>query len=677
MKQLVTAGSLPWRLMGARRQATACLAGLALAGLALPGFASELAGEEAGAPQVIEREGVRIAFTTHPLGAHDENVEALREADHVEVRFRITDPASGQPVTGLYPAAWMDLAASSAVMAGGAALSCDQKIQRYAQGNLNFRPLIDLNSYHVLTLNRDATISVLDPIVNVAGLTSTYAMLPLRSPGADWALSPTGRRLFVSMPGEGEIGVFDTDSFELVGNYPVGHQPVRLALSADGQRLWIGDDAPAADQGGVLILDTASLEVIAAIATGAGHHDIALTADGRLAFVTNSEADTLSVIDAETFEVLGELDTGDEPVSVAYSRHAEAAFVAARDGTVTVVDGITGEVRTRRELEPGLRMVRFSPDGRWAFLVNTDTDSVEVIDPATHETRHRLAVEPGPDQVSFTQAYAYVRSLGSPKISMIPLEGLGRQAAPPVMSFASGSSEPARASRVGLDNAVSQTNIDHAVLVANPTADSITFYMEGMAAPMGTFRNFGHFATSVKIVDRSVSEREPGLYTTQLRLPAAGTYDLALLLDSPRMTHCFALEAEENPTLANPAHYAVSFDERPASITAGNSAQLRFQVSREERRTSTAIDDQPVYLSYFLSPGLHRTRVPARVLGDGRYEVDLAFERAGAYYLFVEVPALGIGAGDIRPTVILSRPQDAVRERVSSPANAQTDVDRG
>lgn len=674
MKPFAIGGSPSRRLEGVSGQIRACLTGLLLASLVMPSLASETQ----DASQVIAREGVRIEFTTRLLGARGETGEALREADHIEVRFRITDPASGEPVTGLYPAAWMDLAAASDTISGGDALSCDQKVRRYAQGSMSFRPLVDLNAYHVLTLNRDASISVLDPIVNVAGLTSTYAMLPLRSPGADWAMNTALRRLFVSMPREGEIGVFDVDSFELVGHYPVGRQPVRMALSADGQRLWVGDDPPAPQRGGVAILDTASLEVLATLDTGAGHHDIALTPDGRLAFVTNSEQDTLSVIDAESFEVMSVIDTGDEPVSVAYSSLAEAAFVAARDGSVTVVDAVSADVRARLELEAGLRMVRFSPDGRWAFVVNTDTDSVTIVDPATPEIHHRLTVEPGPDQVSFTPAYAYVRSLGSPKISMIPLEGLGRQTPPPVMSFASGSSEPARASRVGLDNAVSQTNMDHSVLVANPTADSIYFYMEGMAAPMGTFRNFGHFATSVMIVDRSVSELEPGLYATQLRLPAAGRYDLALLLDSPRLTHCFALDAEENPTLANqPTRYTVSFEQRPTSLPTGSTMQARFQVSRQARDTTTAIDGQTAYLTYFLAPGLHRTRVPAKSLGEGRYEVDVALEHAGAYYLFVEVPTLGIGADDMRPAVILSRPQEAAAERASPPANVQANADRG
>ena len=54
-------------------------------------------------------------------------------------------------------------------------------------GRVGIRPMIDLNSYYVLALNRDSSISVVDPMVGMAGKTYLYAHIPLPKPGADWA----------------------------------------------------------------------------------------------------------------------------------------------------------------------------------------------------------------------------------------------------------------------------------------------------------------------------------------------------------------------------------------------------------------------------------------------------------------------------------------------------------
>ena len=51
---------------------------------------------------------------------------------------------------------------------------------------MGIRPQIDLNSYFVMVLNRDPSISVIDPVVGISGITSLYTTIQLKRPGADW-----------------------------------------------------------------------------------------------------------------------------------------------------------------------------------------------------------------------------------------------------------------------------------------------------------------------------------------------------------------------------------------------------------------------------------------------------------------------------------------------------------
>jgi hypothetical protein len=45
---------------------------------------------------------------------------------------------------------------------------------------VGIRPQIDLNSYFVMVLNRDPSISVIDPVVGISGITSLYTTIQLK-----------------------------------------------------------------------------------------------------------------------------------------------------------------------------------------------------------------------------------------------------------------------------------------------------------------------------------------------------------------------------------------------------------------------------------------------------------------------------------------------------------------
>ena len=84
--------------------------------------------------------------------------------------------------------------------------SCKDKISLYLKGAIGIRPMVDLNSYYVVLLNNDSSIAVVDPMVSMAGATSTLASLLLNAPGADWVTSDRERRLYISMPRVGAGG---------------------------------------------------------------------------------------------------------------------------------------------------------------------------------------------------------------------------------------------------------------------------------------------------------------------------------------------------------------------------------------------------------------------------------------------------------------------------------------
>ncbi len=139
----------------------------------------------------VVREGVAVEFSARPAGGEGD----LREGDYADVEFRITDAITGRPIRSLNPGAWMDIGQPVGAREGQPPLDCRQKVGLYLSGRVGIRPMIDLNSYYVLALNRDSSISVVDPMVGMAGSTYLYAHIPLPRPGADWAKTADDKRL--------------------------------------------------------------------------------------------------------------------------------------------------------------------------------------------------------------------------------------------------------------------------------------------------------------------------------------------------------------------------------------------------------------------------------------------------------------------------------------------------
>lgn len=617
--------------MGLGARSLAVLLGAALAGAAWAG-----AGEPAASGRLV-RDGVAIDFEARPADGGTE----LVEEGMADIRFRITDAGNGRPLSGLVPGAWLDLAEERGGREGMARKDCKDRVALYLKGIVGVRPLVDLNGYYLLLLNQDPSITVVDPGVSVAGKTSTYGVVMLKRPPMDWARSPDGRRLFVSMPLAGQVAVVDARDFKVVKDVDAGAEPVRLALQPDGRYLWVGN------RDGVTVIDAVSLEPVLAAPTGAGHHEIAFSADSRRAFVSNREAGTVTVFDTATLARVADLPVGGQPISLAFSPLAGALYVAdGREGRLTVIDGATLETRRTVPLARGLGPLRLTPDGRFALVLNTLESTATVLDTANDEVVHTLAVSAEPYQLAFTRAYAYIRGLASDRVTQVSLASLGKGREPVIQSFAAGAAPPKLAGDLPIADGMAPARTDAGLFVVNPVENTTYFYMEGMNAPMTGYPNRGHAARGALVIDRSLKETEPGVFSARVRLPAQGKLDVAFLLDQPRVMHCFAAEVKPNPGLES-RHAGVRASILPAGgpVKAGSRVPVRVRITQgRDARPRTGLAD--VALRYFRAPAAPAREAAAREVEEGLYEAAIDLPEAGAYYLHVAAPSLGLRFGD-------------------------------
>jgi YVTN family beta-propeller protein len=627
---------------------TPALAALALAAVLIAQGAVAAAEKKEPAPAgaVLDRlvhNGVAIDFSMTPVGP----IKALTEGEFADVRFRITDETSGQPVRASTPGAWMDMA--QVIQGRGAEQkSCKDKISLYLKGVVGIRPMVDLNSYFVVLMNNDPTLSVVDPTVSMAGATSTFASLLLNAPGADWVSAGRERRLYVSMPRVNQVAVVDTDVFKVVGNIDAGKTPVRLALQPDGRYLWVGNnpsgDAAADKASGVTVIDVQTQKPVGFVATGAGHHEIAFSADSRSAFVTNRNAGTVTVIDVATRKAVKTLATGAQPISITYSPLSRALYVAdGKDGRVSVIDSVKHQITAQVALQPGLGPLRVTADGRFALLINSQNDLVHVIDTATNEHVQDVKIPGQPFQLIVTASYAYVRSMHSERVHMINLASLGKGLQPAVQNFAAGAQAPGNLGGAAIADSVATAASEGTVFVVNQADGTTYYYQEGMNAPSSNYRVYGSSPRAVTVVDRSLKEVEPGVYEGRVRIPAAGKFDMAMMLQTPQVLHCFSADAAENPRIAKQVEpVQIEYQTTQRQFNVGDTAAVRFLV-KDGKTGKPKAGLAGLRSLYFLAPGRSRTEVDVVEVGEGVYEARVKLTDAGAWYVHVGVPSLKMG----------------------------------
>lgn len=585
-------------------------------------------------PQKIVEQGIAIEFTVDPLSQKTPNIKA---GEDVSIKFRVTDTTTGTPVKGLALSAWISKRPPEKATE---LAQCREKIQSYLTGSLRSRPDVDLNSYYVLAMNKSADISVIDPLLGYGG-SKLLTLVMLKSPGEDWFLSRDGEKLFVTLPLINQVAVVDTRSWKVTNYIDAGVKPTRITVQPDQQYLWVANEGDQKN-GGVTVIDPVNLKVVANLPTGAGQHDVVISSDNRFAFVSNRESGTVSIIDVRKLEKLTDVTVGPGPVSMALSDLSKAVYVASEvDGTVTVIAQQSHDVLARLKTKPRARSIRFAPGGRYGFVLNTKHSSVNIFDAASNRMLHDVTVGKSPDQIMFSETFAFVRSLETERVEMLRLGTIGKEV--DVSEFPGGQGAPGNGSRPVLADSIVLAPEGNAVIVANPVDKVLYYYSEGMAAPMGNFQNYRREPLAVMVVDRSLREIKPGIYSTTIKLPASGPYDVAFINDSPRVAHCFDVSAEANPALKERPLVALSIEHqvKDRKLTVGRDFTFRFKLI-ETATGDPKSDLKDVRVLTFLSPGVWQRRDIAKSVGEGVYELNINVPQTGVYMLFVESSSMGV-----------------------------------
>ena len=615
-----------------------------------PALPSANAAPVSSITQRYENQGILVEFSINAVKGDSGNDSGLVAGADATVSFRVTDKNTGQPIRGLRPSAW--LSGRAAEHAPNEA-ECKDSIRTLMTGRLSARADIDLNAYSMLTLNHDNTITFINPQI-AFNVTKLESIIPLPGPGLDWVLSKNGDFLYVTLPSQSSVAVIDTMTRKLTGTISTGDKtrPARLAIQPDGRYVWIGlDDSPS-----VAVIDTSTNKLAGVAPAGAGLHNIAFTPDSRFAYVTNSAADTVTAFDTRTRSKIADIAVGKTPAPIAFSSAGNAVYVASiNGGTVAVISPRTQQVVKTIQIKRGVVALRFDRSGRYGFAVNQIESIVSVIDAATNGVIAEGEVVKGPDQVTFTNSYAYVRGTESERFSLIELNEVKKGKFAPV-NIQAGSLPPSASPQdIGVADMIQPTPDGTSVIIANAADQMSYYYVEGMMVPMGTFQNYKRKPRGLMLIDRSLRETAPGIYSSTVKLKNGGLFDVPVIFDQPRIINCFEARVGDSPlaekikahasTLIEPLFKGQRYD--PAAAVT-----LKFKISDSiTHQPISGLKDVQVLI--FEPPGIWQKRLWAKEVGSGIYQVTELFTHEGYFRVMTQIASRGIRYASLPFTSLL------------------------
>lgn len=592
-----------------------------------------------------EKDGTKIEFTVKSDDQFLGNAE-VSEGSYATVKFHITDAVSGEPLSDVRPAAWMDYLASNAAEGEQA---CKERIDGYLKGQISNRPLVDLNSFFILALNSGNTISVIDPLVQVGGITQLYTTLLLESRGEDWVTTSDGGTLYISLPEAGQVAIADLGSFRVTDRIDAGDVPVRVVLQPGDGQLWVGNDSQSLNDSGVTIIDTASKEILARLSLGAGHHEIDFTPDGKFAFVTSEAADEVTLIDTKSLKKIETSTTSRLPVAVKVSADGARVFVVnGGEGTMDIFAMPGLAFVSTIALDEGITGMQTSPDGRWALVMNPNQNKVYIIDLQTATLTGTLSVDNAPDQVVFGRELAYIRPYNGTSLYSFKIADLGSETIE-LTEVPYAQSAPGHSPEYSIANPLAALPDEGAILAANAADNMIYYLVEGTLSPAGSYRDQATLPRAVRFVDRSLQQEAPGVFSGKVLIPSGGTFQVSILLDTQRITHCFKFTAKAAESeVSAQAQVKIEPLSPPSELKSKEQATFKFKIT-------DAANDQPLdgiedfVLSVNQIGGNWNQRFSVVSVGGGLYESQVSIPQSGMYQILPSITSRNVGLDAMAP----------------------------
>jgi phospholipase C len=222
----------------------------------------------------------------------------------------------------------------------------------------------------------------------------------------------------------GNVAVLDTSTWTLVSAVSGSTtNPYGAAATPDGSEVWVTESGTNT----VSVVTTSSNKITGTVVVGIYPHGIAITPDGKTAYVANTGpntgqggSQTVSVVTVSSQAVTGTIDVGEAPQIVTVSPDGSLVLVTCADGVYVIktTDGSVSKVHEQLHQPHG---VAVTPDGKHAYVTDSERDQVVVLSIPQLRTVARIPVGSTPWNTAFTSdgSSAYVTNSNDNTVSVI------------------------------------------------------------------------------------------------------------------------------------------------------------------------------------------------------------------------------------------------------------------
>jgi len=223
----------------------------------------------------------------------------------------------------------------------------------------------------------------------------------------------------------GVIAILNTSTDTLSSASGSTTNPYGAAATPDGSQVWVTESGTNT----VSVISTTGTKptITSTIVVGIYPHGIAITPDGKTAYVANTGpntgpggSQTVSVIDVASQTETGTINVGEAPQIVTVSPDGTLVFVTCADGVYVIrtASGSASRVPERLHQPHG---VAVTPDGKHAWVTDSERDQVVVLATSNLRTVGRIGVGRTPWNTAFTSdgSSAYVTNSNDNTVSVV------------------------------------------------------------------------------------------------------------------------------------------------------------------------------------------------------------------------------------------------------------------
>jgi YVTN family beta-propeller protein len=293
--------------------------------------------------------------------------------------------------------------------------------------------VINKQDSFVYVVNSLTTISQIDSTKN--SVVNTWSAGPNPT---GLAITPDGKQLYVgnTSTSTGTVTILDASTGSVVKTIALAGSPVMPQISPNGKFAWVPANlvTPTSNTGSVTVIDTATQTIKTTIPMGQSAFDVVFNRRGTLAYVTDSDDNSVAVINTATFKAIQTVALATPPTFAIFSPATHDVFVLDSASIspigykgIAVIQGHTVIKNLTVPSNSSVWVPAITPNGKYAYVPQTfasGAGSVYLMDTTTYNTvGTSIQVGNRPYLVAITHSgkRAYVSNSQDQTISVIKI----------------------------------------------------------------------------------------------------------------------------------------------------------------------------------------------------------------------------------------------------------------